>query len=418
MLRSEPPAGWQARWTAAVCCAAIALAAGGADWAEFRGPRTASTADTSRPPIQWDGPTGKNIAWKAELPGRGRSGAIVVGDRLFVTASSGEPENRLHVVCIAADSGRRLWQREFWATGRTQCHPSSTVAAPTPASDGKHVYAFYSSNDLACLDLDGNLIWYRGLAYDYPDAGNDVGMSSSPVVSGRSVIVQTEGQGDSFVAAIDRDTGETRWRLQRSRVRGSWCSPTIVPAGGGQPELLVLQDPEGCSAHDPATGRQLWSYDKECAAIASPLGLAGVVFVPSQGLTALKLRPAGSTAEVLWQSSKLAVGSNSPVVYDGKVLSLNSAGAISCGSAVTGEVEWRLRMPGPFWATPVVAGGHLYCVNQEGVTSVVWLGADEAKIVAKNPLGEQVYASPAISADAIYLRSDQHLWKIAAGPPP
>lgn len=395
------------------CCIFMVLTACGADWAEFRGPRAASTADDSRPPLKWDGPAGTNIAWKAELPGRGRSGAIVVGRRLFVTASSGEPENRLHVLCIAAESGRRLWHREFWATGRTQCHPSSAVAAPTPASDGQFIYAFYSSNDLACLDLDGNLQWYRGLAYDYPDAGNDVGMSSSPVFSAGAVIVQSEGQGDSFVAAIDRKTGETRWRIDRSRVRGSWCSPSIVPAGHGQGELLLLQDPEGCSAHDPATGLKLWSYDNECAGIASPLGAADAVYVPSKGLTALKRRPASSEAEVLWQSNKLAVGNNSPVVHNGKVLALNHAGAITCGSAQTGEVQWRLRVPGPFWATPVVAGGHLYCVNQEGLTSVVQLDGARPEIVAKNPLGEQVYASPAVSDHAIYLRSDRHLWKIA-----
>ena len=192
----------------------------------------------SNPPIEWDAESGKNIAWKADLPGRGRSGPILVAGRVFVTASSGEPENRLHVICVAADSGKRLWQREFWATGRTQCHPSSAVAAPTPASDGKYSYAFYASNDLACLDLDGNLIWYRGLAYDYPDAGNDVGMSSSPVVSGDCVIVQIECQADSFVAALGSRYGRnTLERIERPQRAAAWCSPTIVPAQGQQSEL-------------------------------------------------------------------------------------------------------------------------------------------------------------------------------------
>jgi outer membrane protein assembly factor BamB len=429
-MKSSQPANSRRSHRAAAWCAAMlgtmtfAAAAMGADWAEFRGPRGASIAQQSRPPIEWDAETGKHVAWKASLPGRGRSGPLVVAGRVLVTASSGEPENRLRVICLAADSGRQLWQRAFWATGRTQCHPSSAVAAPTPASDGKYIYAFYSSNDLACLDLDGNLIWFRGLTYDYPDAGNDVGMSSSPVVSGDCVIVQIENQADSFVAGLDRATGETRWRLNRIPVRGAWSSPTIAAAKDGQPELLILQNPDGCSAHDPATGRQLWKYAEECAAIASPLGLDDAVYVASQGLTALKRQPSSSAAEVLWKSNKLAVGNASPVVDGGRVFALNNAGVILCGSAASGELLWRVRVRGSFWATPVLAGGHLYCVNRDGLTSVVRLGSGEksdgerddggkGEVVAENKLGEPVFASPAVVGDAIYLRTDSHLWKIA-----
>lgn len=413
MRSSHPITNQATRLATAWCAVLIVLVASGADWTEFRGPRSTSIADQSQPPVGWDGESGRNVAWKASLPGRGRSGPIVVAGRAFVTASSGEPENRLHVICLAADSGKRLWHREIWATGRTMCHPSSAVAAPTPASDGKFIYAFFASLDLACFDLDGNLIWYRGLAYDYPDAGNDVGMSSSPVVSGDCVIVQIENQGDSFVAALDRATGETRWRIERPNVRGAWCSPTIVPAQGKQSELLVLQDPQGCSAHDPATGQQVWAYSKVCADIPSPLGVGDIVFVPSQGLTALRRQPSTSVAEVLWTSSKLELGNASPVVKGDKVFALNRAGVITCGSVTDGEIAWRLRLRGSFWSTPVLAGGHLYCVNQDGLTNVVRLDDDEGEVVAENKLGEEVYASPAVAEDAIYLRSDGHLWKIS-----
>ena len=130
----------------------------------------------------------ENIVWTANLPGRGVSSPIVVGGKVVVTANSGPRQERLHVLAFDAKSGRELWHRQFWATGRTLTHPVGANAAPTPASDGKRIFAFYSSNDLIALDLDGNLLWFRGLAHDYPKAGNDIGMSSSPTVVGDTVV--------------------------------------------------------------------------------------------------------------------------------------------------------------------------------------------------------------------------------------
>ncbi|MEZ6108579.1 MAG: PQQ-binding-like beta-propeller repeat protein [Pirellulaceae bacterium] len=121
--------------------------------------------------------------------------------------------------------------RRFWATGRPFSHPTSANAAPTPVSDGERIYAFYSSNDMVCLTLDGDLVWYRGLTFDYPKAANDVGMASSPVIAGDVVVVQIENQGDSFVAGIDRLTGETRWRHAAPRKpTGARPSPTSTMA--------------------------------------------------------------------------------------------------------------------------------------------------------------------------------------------
>ena len=165
------------------------------------------------PPANWTAT--ENVAWKVDLPGRGPSSPIVVGKKIVVTCSSGVKQDRLHVLCFDAATGNRLWERQFWATGRTLSHPSSANAAPTPASDGELIFAFFSSNDLVCLDLDGNLKWLRGLAYDFPRAGNDVGMSASPTVVGDVVIAQVECQGDSFATGIDKRTGESRWRISR-----------------------------------------------------------------------------------------------------------------------------------------------------------------------------------------------------------
>ena len=154
----------------------IALSSSAEDWPQFRGPRgNGISTETNLPATLEPG----NIAWSVDLPGRGLSSPIIIGDRVIVTCSSGPKQERLHVICFNAVDGTRRWERQFWATGRTMSHPKTSVAAPTPASDGERIFAIFSSNDLLCLDLDGNLLWLRGLTRDYPNASNSLGMSSS-----------------------------------------------------------------------------------------------------------------------------------------------------------------------------------------------------------------------------------------------
>src|SRR6188474_2994011 len=151
------------------------------DWTQFRGPDASGFAASAKPPVTFDGASA--IAWKASLPGRGLSSPVIVGGRVFITAGSGPKQETLHVLCYSAADGKPLWDREFRATGRTMCHPKTCNAAPTPCSDGKRIYVLFSSNDLLCLDLDGNLQWLRGLMVDYPNASNSLGLASSPVLT-------------------------------------------------------------------------------------------------------------------------------------------------------------------------------------------------------------------------------------------
>ena len=276
-----------------------------ADWPQFRGPASNSAVDGAAPPVEWSDAEGRNIAWKVELPGRGPSSPIVVGSRVVVACSSRVQQDRLHVVCFDAASGKQLWERQFWATGRTLSHPTSANAAPTPCSDGQLIFAFFSSNDLACLDLEGNLQWFRGLAHDYPQAGNDVGMSSSPVVAGDVVISQVECQGDSFATGIDKHTGEPRWRIPRPR-EASWSSPAIARSQDGRIECVLLQSPTQLTAHRADSGEPVWTLKAACDGISSPAGVDGIVYVPSKGMTALK--PQGSEPQVVWNTQNLAPG--------------------------------------------------------------------------------------------------------------
>lgn len=381
----------------------------GADWAQFRGPNASSVAVDARLPITWG--EGENIAWRIELPGRGPSSPIVARDRVFITASSGFRNSRLHVLCYAVSSGEKLWERQFWATGRTATHNSISAAAPTPASDGNYVYAFFSSNDLICLDWDGNLLWYRGLAYDYPKAGNDVGMACSPLVVDGVVVVQVESQSDSFAVGVDAATGENCWRIRRTKVAG-WSSPIVIPASGARKTAVLLQSRDCLTLHDPRSGAELWRWDEECSSTPSSLFSDGILYAPTGGLTAMKFSGESNSPEVLWDAFRMRPGASSPIVYNGCVYALSGA-ILKCADAATGELLWQLRLKGQHWATPVVAGDYMYCINYDGEARVVKLDGAKGEIAGESSFGERIHASPAVADNAMYVRSDKHLWKIA-----
>jgi outer membrane protein assembly factor BamB len=235
-----------------------------ADWAQFRGPNGNGVADDSSVPKKIEM---RNIHWTADLPGRGLSSPIVVGDRIFVTCSSGPKQDRLHVICFNAKDGSKRWERQFWATGRTMCHEKTSVAAPTPASDGQRLFAIFSSNDLICLDLDGDVLWLRGLTRDYPNASNSLGMSSSLAVENGVLIAMVENDSESFTAGIDAATGINRWKIDRPK-SANWTSPILL-SSPRRPTLVALQSAKGVAAVEPASGRIVWQYTDGAATIPS-----------------------------------------------------------------------------------------------------------------------------------------------------
>jgi outer membrane protein assembly factor BamB len=387
----------------------------GADWTQFRGTDTSGVSSDKNVPTS----ISENIAWTAELPGRGLSGPIVVGGRVFLTASSGYQQDRLHILCFDASTGKKLWERQFWATGRTLCHPKMCNATPTPASDGKRIFAFFSSNDVVCLDLDGSLQWLRGMTHDYPNASNSIGMASSPVVAGDTLIVPVENLSESFTAGLDPATGVNRWKLDRPLL-DNWTSPIVLPGKTRDEDLVVLQSGKGLTALRPYTGYEVWRFDEPASSIPSSAQSAGVLYAPSKGLTALAPAADGKVPGVLWQSNKLAPATSSPLVEAGRVYSINGAGVLACADAKSGQIAWQLRLQvqlgektsrGVFTSSPVAAGGYLYLFNEDGVALVVQ-GGEAGQIVASHDFGEIILCTPAIADGALYVRSDKHLWKV------
>lgn len=394
-----------------VCVALITLAGASslqADWRQFRGTDSTGVAEEPGPVTL----SATSIDWTAQLSGRGLSSPIIVGDRVIVTADTGFRENNLHVHCFDANTGDPLWEREFWATGRTSCHPKSCVAAPSPCSDGERIFAFYSSNDVACLDLDGNIVWFRGLTQDYPNASNSLGMASSLVVVGETLVAMVECDAESLTIGLDTATGETRWKLDRPRM-ANWTSPVVMPVEGSD-DLVLIQSGEGVLAVHPMTGETVWNFEGGASTVESSVVHDGIVYVPSNGITALQPdASAEGGISTRWQEAALRPSTASPVVHQGKIYILNDAGVIVCGNLETGEREWQLRPEGTYSSSLVAAGDCLYIVSEEGMLSVIDVSGDKGEIISTYSLEDTVLCTPAIDDGAIYVRSDTRLWRIA-----
>jgi outer membrane protein assembly factor BamB len=382
------------------------------DWTQFRGPNARGVSATARLPESFDGESGKNIAWKVKIPGRSVGGAIVVGDQVITTSSDAMDQRRIRLVSFDAATGKQRWEQQWIARGRPYCHPVSANAAPTPASDGKRIFAFYSSNDLACVDLEGNLVWYRSLASDFPKAGNDVGMSSSPVVVDGVVVIQIECQGDSLVAGLNAVDGTIVWKIDRPK-KANWASPSVIAMPNGK-QAVVIQSSEDLQAISPSDGKSLWRREMACSTTPSSLADGNRLIVPSGGLTALDLSSAGAPSE-LWKENKLNPNASSPVVSGKNVYIVNRT-VLVCGDVFTGKVLWQLRLPDAkqIWSSPVIAGNRLYLFTLEGACFVVGIDGEEGAIVQTNQLGDEVLGSPAVSGNAMYVRGATSLWKIAA----
>jgi outer membrane protein assembly factor BamB len=379
-----------------------------ADWTQFRGPGGSGVSPEVKLPPEWS--ADKGIRWKVALPGRGLSNPVIADGRIFVTAASGFQQKRLHVFCFEESTGKKLWERQFWATAPALGHPKTNMAAPTPVTDGQKVYALFANQDLVALDRDGNLLWYRSLSDDYPTIANNVGMASSPVLWQDVVIVDVCSVIESFAVGIDARTGQNKWRIKRKQDI-NWTTPLVFEANG-KPQV-VLQNGDGLTARDPATGKELWHVKAGLAPIASPAFSDGLVLAPGGKFLAVKPGDGGKKEPAIaWDTNKLPGSYAAPLCYQGKVYAVAHKGVLRCADLQTGAPVWDLRLEGDFAASPVAADGKLYFVSEEGTTYVV--DAAKPNILHANALADKILATPVIANGAIYLRSDAYLYCIGS----
>jgi outer membrane protein assembly factor BamB len=382
------------------------------DWPAFRGPSHSGQAADAVIPKQ------PKTAWSAKLPGRGLSSPIIVGEKVFVTAADGPGQDKLQVLCFLKKDGSPLWTRQLTATGRTMTHAKTCVAASTPCSDGRHVYALWSSNDLAAFDLEGNLLWLRGLTVDYSNASNSLGMASSPVVVGRTLIVAIENDSESYSLGIDTATGRNLWKLERPR-SANWTSPVPLPSRNDSPEGVLLQSTNGVVAVEAATGKTLWEFGPSASSMSSSVVEDGVAYVPAAGITALAVPAPGKEPVSKWNARQINPSTISPLLLKSRLFSVNNAGILTMADAATGEVKWKLRLTGPFSGSPVGAGGRVALVSEKALVQVVDINAPEGAVLGQLqlPLNEQTkeltLCTPALSGGQLFVRTDSTLWCLA-----
>jgi outer membrane protein assembly factor BamB len=397
------------RFLCAAGVTAILTSSLAADWTQFRGSDSTGVGSGGAVPLPF-GPK-QHLAWQADLPGRGLSSPVLVGNRAFLTASSGQKQNRLHVLAYDATTGQKLWQRTVWATGPADSHPKTCMAAPTPASDGKYLVALFATNDLICVDLDGNVRWMRSLYDENPGATDGRGMATSPLIIGSTVVIQCDTQNTSFAAGIDLVTGKNRWRQDRPR-EVNWSSPISIPGKSPDHRLALLQGSDKLSACEPLTGKEAWAIDRKCHPMASSVTTGAILLVPGEEkLCAYELQVDAKPPKLRWEQARLNPTTASPVVFAGKIYVLRGS-ILTVGELKTGEVLSQLRLKGNFSSSLVVAGGLLFCVNEDGVVHVIRPGDNDPALVESCPFKETILCTPAATDGAFYMRSDKHFWKI------
>jgi outer membrane protein assembly factor BamB len=391
--------------SAAFAVSAVALALPAADWSQFKGPNATGVSAEKDLPVKWGKDAG--VKWKTKLPARGVSSPVVAGDRVYVTCSSGNRDDRLHVLCFDAATGRQLWHRTLQATGGTGCHPKSCMAAPTPVADETGVYALFATADVAAFDKDGSLRWYRSLVGDYPTITNQVGMAASPVLVKDRLIVPMDNSGESFLAAVDTKYGKNVWKAERPR-EINWVTP-LVRTVGDKTEVL-FDGPTGLTSYDAETGEKRWAYKGSRGSIPTAALDGDTLYMPVGGTTAVRLGPGGVVGDPQWKSNGVQSGMASPLAYAGKVFATSGQGFISCADAKTGKELYKERTKGAYSASAVAGDGKVYCTNETGITTVLDAKSDTFEVLATNDIGEEVLGTPAIANGCLFIRTDKHLW--------
>ena len=402
------------------------------NWPNWRGPSGDGISLEKGIPVKWS-PT-ENIAWRVAIPGKGHSSPVVWGNKVFLTTCLPEKEQRL-LLCLDQRTGKKLWQKVVLNSPLETIHPLNSRASGTPATDGQHVFVTFMKADdrkipapnvgtqrlitpgkiiVAAYDLDGEQKWKINVG-DFISAH---GFNTCPVLFEDLVIINGDHDGDAYLVALERKTGRERWRIERENKTRSYATPIIREIGGRT--QMILSGSLCVTSYDPHNGKRHWIVDGPTEQFVASMVYNGeYVFVtagyPERHI--LAIRPDGSGnvtgTHVAWRTNRGAAYVPSPIFAGPYLLVVADSGIASCFNAKTGKRHWMERLPGGHSPSTVSADGLVYFTSDRGVTTIVRPGK-MFNVIARNELGEQISASPAISQGQIFLRTHQHLYCIGS----
>jgi outer membrane protein assembly factor BamB len=406
----------------------VAATAAHADWPQFRGPDGSGVVPDGRVPLRWS--EDQHVRWKTPIHGRAWSSPVVLGSKVWLTTAT-EDGTKLFAVGIDRDTGRVVHDLKLFDVAEPQfIHAFNTHASPTPVAEHGRVCVTFGSPGTACLDAEsGRVLWTRRDL----ECNHFRGAGSSPIIHGDLLIMHFDGSDHQYVVALDKHTGRTVWRRDRSidfkdlgpdgkpeaegDMRKAFATPHVITVDGRA--VLISLGAKAGYAYDVETGEELWRVEERTNHSAStrPVVGHGLVYFPTgfpRGQL-LAVRPGGrgdvTETHVAWRVSRGVPSKPSILLVDDLIYMVTDAGVASAVDAKTGEHVWTARVGGTFSASPVAVGRHVYFFDEDGKTTVIATGRTYT-VVAENTLDDGFMASPALAGGAWYLRTKTHLYRI------
>jgi len=431
------------RFTASVLLIAVItmpapsfLMAGDDAWPQFRGQAGHGLAAGATPPLRWS--ETNNIMWKVPVPGHGRSSPVLMGGKIWLTICTEKNVERkrigpddmqaashvsLGAACFDKTDGKCLWQATlFDIDNPAPVHWLNSWATPTPVVESGRLYCDFGTFGTACLDAGkGTILWKKQLPLDH-----QVGPGSSPVLFKDLLILVRDGRDAQYVAALNKNTGETLWKTNRPPItadsgdfKKAFVTPLIIN-GGGKTQMII-PGAQWVVSYDPSSGQEIWrvKHGQGFSLASVPLFGRDIAYICSGCMKPeiLALRVDGNgdvtSTNVLWRLKGAIPVMSSPILVDDLLYCVSDNGVVSCFDAKTGTVCWRKQITGNYMASPVSAAGRLYFFNQRGKATVLKAGKEPEVLAESNlEIEGELAATPALAGKSIIIRTDTHLYRI------
>ena len=370
------------------------------DWPQWRGPNEDGVSTGPAVPVSWKGgAAAENIVWKQQIPGRGHSSPIIIGDHIYVETADEQAQVQ-SVLSLSRADGKQVWKTDlFKGNFEKEMHGENTQASSTIAFDGERLFAPFLNDRkiwMVALDLAGKELWRKEVG----GFESQFGFSSSPALYKSLVIIAADHRGGGFLAALNRKSGEIVWRKSRP-ASSSYASPRVVTVAGK--DQLVICGCDLVASFDPLTGKENWATKGTTSASVGTMVVAGDLMFASGGYPGRDTVALNSAGEVAWRNGEKSYVP-SLITYQDHLYMVNDEGIAYCYDAKTGKERWKKRIGGNFRVSPVLNDGHIFTTDMSGKTTVFKAQPTALEIVAENQLGTEGFASPGISKGQLFMR--------------